>query len=126
MPSAPFGAVETVTIRRLLSHESGLMGDPRTPTGRLNRYEGSPLRNLARVGDIGTRVPPNTQQKYSNLGYQLLGEIVARVSGVPYVAYVREQILRSAGHGCPIVRPAPAATSRPDRAAGYQGAVDVR
>src|SRR5204862_657108 len=59
---SPFGTVETVTIRRLLSHESGLMGDPPDTDWTFNRYEGSPLRNLARVGDIGTRVPPNTQQ----------------------------------------------------------------
>jgi CubicO group peptidase (beta-lactamase class C family) len=91
--TSPFGPIETVTIRRLLSHESGLMGDPPDTDWTRNRYEGSPLRNLARVRDIGTRVPPNTQQKYSNLGYQLLGEIVARVSGIPYVRYVREQLL---------------------------------
>jgi CubicO group peptidase (beta-lactamase class C family) len=85
--------VETVTIRRLLSHESGLMGDPPGTDWTFNRYEGSPLRNLGRVGEIGTRVPPNTQQKYSNMGYQLLGEIVARASGTPYVDYIRQNIL---------------------------------
>jgi CubicO group peptidase (beta-lactamase class C family) len=58
---SPFGAVETVTIRRLLSHESGLMGDPPDTDWTLNRYEGSPLRNLARVGDIepASRRTPN-------------------------------------------------------------------
>ena len=47
--------------------------------------------------EIGTTIPPNTQQKYSNLAYQLLGEIVARRSGMPYVEYVRTRILEPLG-----------------------------
>jgi CubicO group peptidase (beta-lactamase class C family) len=90
---SPFGAIETVTIRRMLSHESGLMGDPPGTEWSQPIYEAEPAANFARVAEIGTRVPPNTQQKYSNLAYQLLGEIVARVSGVPYAEYLRTRIL---------------------------------
>jgi len=117
---SPFGPVETVTIRRLLSHESGLMGDPPDTDWTLNRYEGSPLRNLRRVGEIGTRVPPNTQQKYSNLGYQLLGEIVARGSGMPYVSYVREHILDPLGMDATSFDPL-RGDLEARRAVGYQG-----
>ena len=95
--ASPFGLIETVTIRRLLSHESGLMGDPPGADWTKDIYETSPAANLQRVAEIGTRVPPNTQQKYSNLGFQLLGEIVGRVSGVPYEAYVRTHILEPIG-----------------------------
>ena len=95
--ASPFGAIETVTIRRMLSHESGLMGDPPGTDWSEPIYEGDPAANLARVAEIGTRVPPSTQQKYSNLAYQLLGEIVARVSGVPYAEYVGAQILAPLG-----------------------------
>ena len=98
--TSPFGALETVTIRRMLSHESGLQGDPPGTDWWVPEYEGSAERNLARVGEVTTTVPPNTQQKYSNLAYQLLGEIVARRSGVPYREYVRTRILEPLGmHG---------------------------
>ena len=100
--ASPFGAIETVTLRRLLSHESGLMGDPPDADFSAGIYEGLAERNLARAADIGTRIPPNVHQKYSNLGFQLLGEIVARVSGRPYVDHVRERILeplRMSGSG---------------------------
>jgi CubicO group peptidase (beta-lactamase class C family) len=94
---SPFGAIETVTIRRLLSHESGLMGDPPGTDWSELVYEGDPAANLARAAEIATTVPPSTQQKYSNIGFQLLGETVARVSGTPYAQRVRETILDPLG-----------------------------
>jgi CubicO group peptidase (beta-lactamase class C family) len=90
---SPFGRIETVTIRRLLSHESGLVGDPPGTDWTFRTYEDDPLVNLGRVGEIATTIPPNAQNKYSNLGFQLLGEIVTRVSGTPYVEYLRANVL---------------------------------
>jgi CubicO group peptidase (beta-lactamase class C family) len=113
-----FGAIETVTIRRLLSHESGLMGDPPGTDWSAPTYEGDPAANLARIGEIGTRVPPSTQQKYSNLAYQLLGEIVARVAGVPYAEYLRAQILAPLGLSSTSLDPLPAELAG-RRATGY-------
>jgi CubicO group peptidase (beta-lactamase class C family) len=117
---SPFGPVETVTIRRMLSHESGLMGDPPDTDWTLNRYEGSALTNLARISDIGARIPPNTQQKYSNLAYQLLGEVVARVSGTPYADHIRRTILDPLGMTSTSFDPLPEELAR-RRAVGYQG-----
>jgi len=93
----PFGPVETLTIRRLLSHESGLQGEPPGTDWAGPDYEGSAARSLARAAEVGLKVPPNSQSKYSNLGYQLLGEIVARVSGTPYPDYLRQAILEPLG-----------------------------
>ena len=74
--TSPFGMIETVTIRRMLSHESGLMGDPPGARWFHDIYEASPAANLAKGAEIATKIPPNVQQKYSNLAFQLLGEIV--------------------------------------------------
>jgi CubicO group peptidase (beta-lactamase class C family) len=89
----------SVTIRRLLSHESGLVSEPPGTDWSLLQplYEGLAERNLARAAEIFTAVPPNTQWKYSNLGYQLLGEVVQRVSGTPYPQYLQERILDPLG-----------------------------
>jgi CubicO group peptidase (beta-lactamase class C family) len=96
-----------VTIRRLLSHESGLASEPPGTDWTVPAYEALVERNLERVAEIGTRVPPNTQQKYSNLGYQLLGEVVARVSGTAFPAYVQERLLEPLGMSATAFEPLP-------------------
>jgi CubicO group peptidase (beta-lactamase class C family) len=117
--SSPFGGVETVTIRRMLSHESGLVSEPPGTDWTTAAYEGSAARTLGRVSEISTAIPPNLQLKYSNLAYQLLGEIVARVSGQPYPQYVRESILHPLGMSATGFEPLPdQLTDR--RATGYQ------
>jgi D-alanyl-D-alanine carboxypeptidase len=117
---SPFGPIETITIRRMLSHESGLMSEPPGTDWAVPMYEGVVERNLARPGEIGARVAPNTQWKYSNLAYQLLGEVVARVSGEPYVERLRAAILE------PLLMASTAFEPLPEellarRATGYSG-----
>ncbi len=94
---SPFGLIDTVTIRRMLSHESGMMSEPPETDWSKPVYEGDPTVNLGRAASLGTRLPPNAQTKYSNLSYQLLGEIVARVSGMPYDDYLQTNILTPLG-----------------------------
>jgi D-alanyl-D-alanine carboxypeptidase len=121
--SASPAGIGAVTIRRLLSHESGLVSEP-PGTNFLAaepRYEGLASRNLERVGEIFAAVPPNTQTKYSNLGYQLLGEIVQRASGTPYLQYIADRILTPLSMSSTGFEPlAPGLAAR--RATGYNAA----
>jgi CubicO group peptidase (beta-lactamase class C family) len=94
---SPFAAIEAVTIRRMLSHESGLATEPPGTDWSVPVYQGDPQLTLARPGDIVLMLAPNVQHKYSDLAYQLLGEIVTRVSGIPYPRYVRDLILEPLG-----------------------------
>jgi D-alanyl-D-alanine carboxypeptidase len=93
----PFAPIEAVTIRRMLCHESGLPAEPPGTDWSVPVYQGSPELTLARAGDIVLTLPPNAAHKYSDLAYQLLGEIVTRVSGTPYSRYMRESILDPLG-----------------------------
>jgi D-alanyl-D-alanine carboxypeptidase len=115
-------AIEAINIRRLLSHESGLVSEPPGAdfVAREPRYEGRADQNLRRVAEIYAAVPPDTQLKYCNLGYQLLGEIVHRVSGIPYAQYVAERILMPLGMSATGFEPLePSLAAR--RATGYAG-----
>jgi CubicO group peptidase (beta-lactamase class C family) len=94
---SPFAPIEAVTIRRMLSHESGLATEPPGTDWSVPLYQGAPEVTLARAGDIVLTLPPNRQHKYSDIAYQLLGEIVTRVSGTPYPRYLRESVLDPLG-----------------------------
>jgi D-alanyl-D-alanine carboxypeptidase len=121
--SARPAGMGAVTIRRLLSHESGLVSEPPGTDFLADepRYEGVAARNLERVGEIFAAVPPNTQTKYSNLGYQMLGEIVQRASGTPYRQYLADRILTPLSMSSTGFEPlAPELAAR--RATGYAAA----
>ena len=114
----PFAPIEAVTIRRMLSHESGLPAEPPGTDWSVPDYQGSPELTLARAGDIVLKLPPNAAHKYSDVAYQLLGEIVTRVSGTPYPRFVRESILDPLGMHATGFEPLPGPLPQ-RQAAGY-------
>ncbi|MFN8159121.1 MAG: serine hydrolase domain-containing protein [Candidatus Nanopelagicales bacterium] len=91
------GPIEAVTLRLLLAHQSGFQSEPPRTDFTVGVYEGDAATNLARASEFGTRVPVATQEKYSNLGYQLLGEVVARRSGMAYGDFARMRITEPLG-----------------------------
>lgn len=119
LADAPSG-VGRVTLRELLEHGGGVLRD-----GHDGDYwqHARPFPGtdelLAMVRDDGIKVEPNSRFDYSNLGYSLLGLVVARVSGKPYGDYVHEQIVEPLG-----LRNTHAeldATRADDYAIGYSG-----
>ena len=116
---SPLAPIESLTIRRLLSHESGLQSEPPGTNWSDVLYEVDPGRTLARAAEIATRVPVHTQWKYSNLAYQLLGEIVSRVSGTSYPRYIRAKLLQPLGMTSTSLDPLPPRL-RTRRATGYE------
>src|SRR5207245_9407027 len=40
---------------------------------------------------------PGTTNVYSNFGYSLLGRVIEKASGKPYVNYIQQDLLRNAG-----------------------------
>lgn len=114
----PKAEIEAVTLRRMLAHESGLASEPPGTDWTIPVYEGIAARTLQQAGGISIRTPPSQHPKYSNLAYQLLGEIVARVSGIPYDKYVQERILTPLGMAETTFDPVPD-DMRGQRATGY-------
>jgi CubicO group peptidase (beta-lactamase class C family) len=82
-----------ITIRHLLTHTSGIpdvvdyeWDKPQYDPGALERY----VRSLSRLDLL---FPPGTQFEYSNNGYEVLGDLIAKVSGEPFEDYVQRHIL---------------------------------
>lgn len=67
---------------------------------------------------VRMRRPPGKRVEYRNVNYALLGELVSRLSGQPYIEYVAEHVL--APLGMPVSFTATAAM-RSDVATGYIG-----
>ncbi len=85
-----------VTIRRLLTHRSGLLTES-PPTNWDAPSFPSTAEIFAAMPETAVVVVPDAAGKYSNLGFALLGEVVARLGGRPYVDYVQGEIFDPLG-----------------------------
>ncbi len=90
------GPLEDVTLRRLMCHRSGLVSE-----SAFNYWDDFEFPDMAtvlgRLPDAYVAIPPDSADKYSNLGFALLGEVISRLSGIPYDRYIRENIFEPLG-----------------------------
>ena len=91
----------SVTIEQLLTHTSGLgdyLDDAAFQAARAaGRTFATPRDYFPYFASEPLAFAPGERFEYSNAGYVVLGEIVARVSGRDYFDYVTEFVLRPAG-----------------------------
>jgi CubicO group peptidase (beta-lactamase class C family) len=78
------------TIRRMLAHVSGMQRE----VGEMFVEGTTPTEEDL---DVALALGPAQAHHYSNLAYGLLGRVVAAKSGLPYIAYVDERIIRPLG-----------------------------
>ncbi|MHB8468865.1 MAG: serine hydrolase domain-containing protein [Gaiellaceae bacterium] len=89
-------AAHAPTIRRLLSHTSGLQRE--THDEGWLRWRFAPAEELVdTLAQAEQVLPPGARFHYSNLAFALLGVVVERASRIPYVEYVHERLLRPLG-----------------------------
>jgi CubicO group peptidase (beta-lactamase class C family) len=88
---------KAVTVHHLLTHTSGL----ETYYRRALDKKRAPINNQRVVSWALTNVrpaqAPGTRFSYSNTGYVLLAEIIARISGVPIEQFMLSEIFQPAG-----------------------------
>ncbi|HEX9888974.1 MAG TPA: serine hydrolase domain-containing protein [Nitriliruptorales bacterium] len=94
--ATPVGTPDEVTVERVLGHLAGL------PLHMQFFYADEPDHRrpgvdvtLARYGQVV--VPPGERHLYSNLGYGLLSEVVARVTGRAWEDVVADEVLAPLG-----------------------------
>lgn len=100
------GLRSEVTLRRLLTHRSGLMTESPLTRWSEPRFP-SREQMLAALPETAVVIPADRAWKYSNLAFGLLGEVVARVSGRPYAAYLTDEILAPLGMHATALEPDP-------------------
>src|ERR1051325_3544823 len=93
--SYPTSDSPVLTIRHLLTHSEGFPED--NPWGdRQLAQTDETMRAWLKAG-IPFSTSPGTAFEYSNYGFAILGQVVAKVSGRPYADYVRDNILKPLG-----------------------------
>ncbi len=87
-----------VTLRELLAHTGGLQSEPVGPWWE--RVDGDGVAELLAANDGSGRVAAAGEYyHYSNLGFALLGEVVARLRGAPWWEVVQQRLLVPLGMG---------------------------
>jgi CubicO group peptidase (beta-lactamase class C family) len=100
----PYGSVDDITIRHLLTHSAGF----RNPTWPWDcddpaNCDWQPFEPT-RWAQVAAMLPythiafkPGSRWSYSNLGYVFLGQIVERLSGDDFEVYIDKNILKPLG-----------------------------
>ena len=91
------GAAHTPTIRRLLSHASGLQRETQDDSWLTPALRAAVTSCSRRSTEAELVLPAGARFHYSNLAFALLGIVVERVSGLPYQDYVRERLFEPVG-----------------------------
>ena len=98
--------LKQVTIRQCLNHSGGwdrqANGDPINWGPQISRaLKVRPPISATHFATFMLGVPlnfdPGTEAKYSNVGYILLGEVITRIAGQPYDAFVRDHVFKPLG-----------------------------
>ena len=98
----PFGPVDAITIRHLMTHSAGFRAGTWPWGGDEPWHPFEPTewaQIVAMLPYTQVRFEPGSRYSYSNPGILFLGQVVERLSGEPYETYVDKNILRPLGMG---------------------------
>ena len=105
-----------ISLRHLLTHTAGIVAGPDgSPSGEAEVW-------LLRETEASS--PPGRRFHYSNVGYKVLGLVIAEAGGLPYPEVVRRLLLEPLG--MEDTEPAIANESRRRLAVGHTGLYDDR
>jgi CubicO group peptidase (beta-lactamase class C family) len=102
----PDKRLSDITVRQCLNHSAGW---DRTKTGDSTCWEPHICRALhtrppvtaEQFVSFAMSVPlyfkPGSRNEYSNVGYVVLGEVIKKVSGMPYERYIVENVMKPIG-----------------------------
>jgi N-acyl-D-amino-acid deacylase len=102
----PDPRLKDITVHHLLIHAGGWdvkkSGDPVNWTTEMQYRRGdrvpvTPEQLISFTLGVRLDFDPGTDEKYSNFGYIVLGEVIEKVSGTTYEKYVHEHVLKPAG-----------------------------
>ena len=90
------GTLEKVTIKRMLTHYSGLSTEHKYNNWDTKKFitKSELIDNLSEIDIVAQQ---DVQWKYSNLAYSLLGILIEKLTQIPLEKYIRDEILEPLG-----------------------------
>lgn len=93
LPEYPEDKGDGITVHHLLTHQSGIVGEPKVPNlEKIEKLYHSTEQMLDLIASFDLASKPGARYEYSNFGYYLLGLIIERVSGKSYGDLLQEMI----------------------------------
>lgn len=88
---------KAITVKQMMSHTSG-MPDVYNYEWEIPQYGDEALENYVRsIYDYELLWEPGKAYAYSNLAYEILGDVIAKASGLSFEDYVKQNILKPLG-----------------------------
>ena len=112
--------IARTTLGQVLSHSAGIVRDGKDSGQFSDRRPFFDRNELLQDFKAAPTVEPNTRFKYSNHGYGLIGLVIEVITGEPYTAWMKREIIDAAGleetdPDMPIPEEAPMATGHSGR-----------
>jgi len=98
LPEYPKDKGGGITVHHLLTHRSGIVGEPKVPNlEQIEKVYHTPSKMIDLITSFDLVSKPGSRYEYSNFGYYLLGLIIERVSGKSYGDLLQEKICAPLG-----------------------------
>jgi CubicO group peptidase (beta-lactamase class C family) len=86
-----------ITIAQMLSHTSGMPDTDEYDWDRPEYDDGALERYVRGLEGLSLLAPPGERFAYSNIAFEVLGDVIAKVSGISFEEYVRRELLLPLG-----------------------------
>jgi CubicO group peptidase (beta-lactamase class C family) len=98
-PGPDGGAHRSITLYQILTHTSGMEGDPPADRRKEIHFDMTvPLADAVKFfATVPLRSAPGTQWNYSNMGIATIGRVVEAVSGMPYEKFMQQRLFAPLG-----------------------------
>jgi CubicO group peptidase (beta-lactamase class C family) len=95
LPESRTWKLEDITLRRMLTHHSGLPND--ILAGMITERPFSYRDFVPMLAKMNAQAPAGLRHSYSNLAFSLLGVVIERVSGEDFDTYMKRHVFAPAG-----------------------------
>lgn len=84
---------KNITIKQMLNHTSGMQDVDDYEWQKATSDEGAAERYTRSLGDSTLISTPGTEYHYSNIAFDIMADLIAKVSGMSFEQYVKKNIL---------------------------------